>query len=433
MKRKELLKQLIVTYQETLSMEVEQRGVELPLHTGKIITVTGVRRCGKSCLFTLAIKQLLVEGVDRRKILFLNFDDERLQFDREGFDEILDAYRELYADIPMNEVYIFFDEIQMADSWEQFVRRVYDQETRNLFITGSNSKMLSSEIATSLRGRTLQFEVFPLSFKEFCIFRKVDTNYYVATNRAPLLNLFYDYLRYGAFPEVVMGDSRFREQMLQEYFFVMLYKDLVERYNIRNPAPVRYFIKRILANITKPTSINKLYNELKSQGVTVGKNTLYELIEQIEAIYLLLPLTKYDPSLVKENSADNKYYCIDNGLRGALLASHGEDNGALLENLVYLYLRRSLPFGRGLFYFKGKRECDFLITDKQEVSSLIQVSWDISEPETKKREIDGLLEAATATGCSRLLIITAEAEEEITIGNMKIEILPAWKWMLESL
>ena len=432
MKRKELLKQLIVTSQETLSMEVEQRGVELPLHTGKIITVTGVRRCGKSCLFTLAIKQLLAEGVDRRKILFLNLDDERLQFDREGFDEILDAYRELYADIPMNEVYMFFDEIQMADSWEQFVRRVYDQETRNLFITGSNSKMLSSEIATSLRGRTLQFEVFPLSFKEFCIFRKVDTNYYVTTNRAPLLNLFYDYLRYGAFPEVVMGDSRFREQMLQEYFFVMLYKDLVERYNIRNPAPVRYFIKRILANITKPTSINKLYNELKSQGVTVGKNTLYELIEQIEAIYLLLPLTKYDPSLVKENSADNKYYCIDNGLRGALLASHGEDNGALLENLVYLYLRRYLPFGRGLFYFKGKRECDFLITDKQEVSSLIQVSWDISEPETKKREIDGLLEAATATGCSRLLIITAEAEEEITIGNMKIEILPAWKWMLES-
>ena len=162
MKKKELLKQLIAGFQAGLPVEVYPRELMLPVDSNKIITVPGVRRCGKSSLFLLVINQLISEkGIRKEQILFLNFDDERLQFDAENFDEILQAYRELYPDISLKDVYMFFDEIQMAEDWQPFVHRVYEQECRHIFITGSNSNMLSSELATSLRGRTLQYEEFP--------------------------------------------------------------------------------------------------------------------------------------------------------------------------------------------------------------------------------------------------------------------------------
>lgn len=432
MKKKDLIKQLIVTFQNSLPIAVLERELSLPIDSGKIITVPGVRRCGKSSLFIWLIHQLLTKGISKERILFLYFDDERLSFNADNLDEILQAYRELYPDIPLKEAYLFFDEIQMADDWQPFVRRVYEQECKNIFITGSNSRMLSSELSSSLRGRTLQYEEFPLSFKEYCRFRQIDTNYYVATNQARIVNAFKEYLREGAFPEVTLSLEVYKERILQEYFFVMLYKDLIERYEIKNVAAVRYFIKRIMTNLTKPTSINRIYNELKSQGVSIGKNTLYELIEQTESIYLFFSLTKYDSSLIKENSSDKKYYCIDNGLRSILLNPQSEDNGKLLENIVYLHLRRHLPIQAGIHYFKGKKECDFLLTDHQEVTRLIQVSWDMHDAETRKREIEGLLEAAQTTGCKQLTILTLEEEEELSEQGATIQILPVWKWMLST-
>lgn len=430
MKTKELLKQLLVTFQNSLPIDVLPRELALPIDSKKIITVPGVRRCGKSSLLLLVINQLLNKGTAKEQILFLYFDDERLQFNADNLDEILQAYRELYPNIPLGEVYMFFDEIQMADDWQPFIRRVYEQECKNIFITGSNSRMLSSELSTSLRGRTLQYEEFPLSFKEYCQFKQIDTNYYVATNRAKIINAFKEYLKFGGFPEVVLSQEIYKERILQEYFFVMLYKDLIERYEIKNPAPVRYFIKRVMANLTKPTSINRIYNELKSQGVSIGKNTLYELIEQTEAIYLFFSLTKYSPSLIKENSGDKKYYCIDTGLRHILLNSQSEDNRKLLENAVFLHLHRILLPQESIHYYKEKKECDFLIADQMQVTQLIQVSWDIHDQETRQREIDGLLEASAATGCQNLLIITFDEEGEIIEQGQQIQIIPVWKWTI---
>lgn len=432
MGKKELLKQLIAGFQESLPAEVYPRELVLPTDSRKIITVPGVRRCGKSSLFLVAINQLLKEKkIRKEQILFLNFDDERLSMDAENLDEILQAYRELYPEIPLKDVYMFFDEVQMADDWQPFVRRVYEQECKQIFLTGSNSRMLSSELSSSLRGRTLQFEEFPLSFKEFCTFTEVSTNHYVAGQRARVVNAFKQYLHQGGFPEVALSAALYRDRILQEYFFVMLYKDLVERYQIKNPEPVRYFIKRVMSNLTKPTSINRIYNELKSQGVSIGKNTLYEVITQTESIYLFFSLTKYDPSLVKESSGDKKYYCIDNGLRTVLLNPQSEDNGKLLENAVYLHLRRNLLVQGGLHYFKNKKECDFVVTERDEVVRLIQVTYHLHDTETRQREIEGLLEAALVTGCRELFIITLEEEEDININDFNIHILPAWKWMLE--
>lgn len=433
MKKKELLKQLIVTFQNSLPIAILERELSLPIDSGKIITVPGVRRCGKSSLFILLIHQLLAKGISKERILFLYFDDERLSFDASNLDEILQAYRELYPDIPLKDAYLFFDEIQMADDWQPFVRRVYEQECKNIFITGSNSRMLSSELSTSLRGRTLQYEEFPLSFHEYCRFRQIDTNYYVATNQAKIINAFREYLQEGGFPEVVLSQEIYKERILQEYFFVMLYKDLIERYDIKNAAAVRYFIKRVMINLTKPTSINRIYNELKSQGVSIGKNTLYELIEQTESIYLFFSLSKFDPSFIKESSSDKKYYCIDNGLRSILLNPQSEDNGKLLENIVFLHLRRRLPIQAGMHYFKGKKECDFLLTNQQEVTQLIQVTWSMHDAETRKREIEGLLEAAQVTGCNELTILTLEEEDELLEQQTTIHVIPVWKWMLHDI
>ena len=362
MGKKELLKQLIAGFQALLPIEVYPRELTLPLDSGKIITVPGVRRCGKSSLFLLTINQLIRERIiAKEQILFLNFDDERLHLNADNLDEILQAYRELYPAIPLKDVYMFFDEVQMADDWQPFVRRVYEQECRHIFLTGSNSRMLSSELATSLRGRTLQYEEFPLSFNEFCNFTDINTNYYVPENRAKLVNAFKTYLHGGGFPEVVLAAPLYKDRILQEYFFVMLYKDLVERYEIKNPEPIRYFIKRVMSNLAKPTSINRIYNELKSQGVSIGKNTLYDVIVQTESVYLFFSLTKYEPSLVKESTGDKKYYCIDNGLRSVLLNPQSEDNGKLLENAVYFYLRRNLPVQGSLHYYKGKNAGEYTI------------------------------------------------------------------------
>lgn len=433
MEKKELIKQLIAGFQNALPVEVCPRELLLPVDSGKIITVPGVRRCGKSSLFLLVIRRLLAEGsIRKEQILFLNFDDERLYFNADNLDEILQAYRELYPDIPLRDTYMFFDEIQMADDWQPFVRRVYEQECRHIFITGSNSRMLSSEFATSLRGRTLQYEEFPLSFSEYCLFTGVDTNYYIPEHRARIVNAFKDYLHLGGFPEVVLAAPLLKERILQEYFFVMLYKDLVERYEIKNPEPVRYFIKRVMNNLTKPTSINRIYNELKSQGVSIGKNTLYDVIVQTESIYLFFPLTKYEPSLVKEATGDKKYYCIDNGLRTVLLNPQSEDNGKLLENIVFLHLRRNLPVQGGLYYYKNRKECDFVVTAYGTVLRLIQVTYTLHDEETRRRELDGLLEAARVTGCSDLCILTLEEEGEVVQHGYVIWILPVWKWMLQA-
>lgn len=431
MGKKELLKQLIAGFQALLPIEVYPRELTLPLDSGKIITVPGVRRCGKSSLFLLTINQLIRERIiAKEQILFLNFDDERLHLNADNLDEILQAYRELYPAIPLKDVYMFFDEVQMADDWQPFVRRVYEQECRHIFLTGSNSRMLSSELATSLRGRTLQYEEFPLSFNEFCNFTDINTNYYVPENRAKLVNAFKTYLHGGGFPEVVLAAPLYKDRILQEYFFVMLYKDLVERYEIKNPEPIRYFIKRVMSNLAKPTSINRIYNELKSQGVSIGKNTLYDVIVQTESVYLFFSLTKYEPSLVKESTGDKKYYCIDNGLRSVLLNPHSEDNGKLLENAVFLHLRRNLRIQEELHYYKGKKECDFVVVEYDKVTRLIQVSYQMGDEETRKREVDGLLEAAQETGCRELTIVTMEAEAEWKEQDMSIHVVPAWKWML---
>lgn len=429
MEKKELLKELLVSSRKTLPGALTERDISLPVDSGKIITVSGVRRSGKSALLHLTMQYLLKQGVAPEQILFLNFDDERLMLRQNELDLVLQAYRELNPYIPMEKTYIFFDEIQESEGWELFVRRIYDNETRQIFITGSNSKTLSSEIATTLRGRTLTYEIFPLSFREYCRFRKQDTQYYDTAVRAQLKVLYGEYTQ-SAFPELTGAGTDRQLQILQEYYFVMLYRDMVERYRISNLIALKYFIRRLMTNIGKPSSINKIYNELKSAGITISKNSLYEWTEYLQNTYLFQALHRYENSAVKGLAIDRKFYCIDNGLRRTLIHTGSEDRGSLLENNIFLFLRSQLKTGLSIYYYKGGKECDFVVTDREQCIALIQVSLRTDEAKTLQREISGLLEASLALQCNTLYIVTEDTEKTISEDGKEIHVVSAWKFTL---
>ena len=432
MSLRQLIQSLIALKQKELPFEVIPRELELPLNSKKIITIPGVRRCGKSSLMMLAINALVESGVRREQILWIGFDDERLyNMQTKDLDEIIQAYMEMYPDIPINSVYMFFDEIQMVKDWELFVLRLFKSYCKNIYVSGSNAQMLSEELATALRGWPLEYEEFPLSFKEFCLFKKINIDSYTESGRAKLKVTFKEYNSGSAFPEVVLQkEQSIKDRELQSYFNTMLFRDLVEHYDLSNPGMIRYFLKRVMSNLTKPTSTNSVFNDLKSQGIKVAKDTLYELLEHACSIFMFFKVPKYTSSMIQENNSLSKYYIIDNGLRSSVLLPQSGDEGKLLENSVYLHLRRRKAPNEKIYYYKGEKECDFVIQTDEHVSSLIQVTWLLNSHNTA-REIGGILEAYKTTGCKNFIIVTFEQEDKIETEGITISVIPAWKWMLQ--
>ncbi len=431
MDRKKTIKEIIE--QQHASDKVEKlfhRKLELPIDTQKIIVVSGVRRCGKTTLLKQTRNQIIKNKTPISKTLFFSFDDERLMLQIEELDLILQAYRELYPSHKMEECYFFFDEIQNVDNWDKFVRRVYDNETKNIFISGSNSKQLGSEIATSLRGRTLLYELFPLDFSEYLSFKKIPNNYKGDTQRALILNEFYLFLRQGGFPECISRTDEQRRQILSDYYQVLLFRDIVERYKVTRVFALKYFIQKLMSNLSTPFSLNKIYNELKSQGVKVSKDTLYEILEHIEAVYLGIRLYKFDYSIVNREMGDKKMYSIDNGLLNAISYQFSDNLGKLLENMVFIWLRQL--YGNSLFYFKQKTECDFIVFDRDQPILAIQVCYELSNSDTRKREIKGLMEAMNYFKLGKGLIITTDYEEEIELENKFIRMVPAYQLMIDN-
>ena len=434
MKRKDVIQSLIATKQNEIPFNVIKRDLELPINSEQIITIPGVRRCGKSSLMMLVINSLVERGVQKEQILWLGFDDERLyDMFTDELDDIITGYMEMYPNIPIKDVYMFFDEIQLVDKWELFVLRIFKSYCKNIYVSGSNAQMLSQELSSALRGWPLEYEEFPLSFNEYCRFKGIATNIFAEADKAKLKNAFAEFNHSSAFPEVVLTPEKsMKERKLQGYFNTMLFRDLVEHYKLSNPELVRYFLKRVMANLTKPTSINSIYNDIKSQGLKVSKDKLYELADHICSIFLFFRVPKYDKSIIKEKNSLNKYYCIDNGMRNAILLPQSDDDGKLLENTVFLNLRRNSKPTDKIFYYQGTKECDFVCQRNESIVELIQVTWDMSDEETRKREIDGLLEAARVTGCDKLSIITNDEESEIIEDGITIKVIPVWKWLLSK-
>lgn len=434
MKRKELFQSLISIMQEELLFPVKARDLQLPIESGQIIAVTGVRRCGKSFMMKIAADKLIESGIDRKRILWINFDDERLEgMPPEELDEILTAYREMYPEIPLKEVFMFFDEIQNVDKWELFIMRVYKTYCKNIFISGSNSKMLSSQIATSLRGWPLEYMVYPLSFGEYIRFKEITANEFSEQGKAKLNSAFKNYLFESSFPEVALLEERsMKIRKIQGYFNTMLLRDLAEINGISSVETLRYFLKRIMLNLGKPTSINKIYNDIKSQGKKTDKNRLYEYIDHACNIFLFIKVSRWSKSMIEENNFSPKYYIIDNGMLNAVMLPQSDDVGKLFENAVLLQLKRTITPDGKIYYFNEGMECDFVIQEEHSVTRLIQVSWDITSDETLQRELRGLKAASNMTGCNECYLINSDRSEIIEYKGLKVHLVQAWKWFFKG-
>lgn len=428
------IKSQIAMRQAEFPTDLIKRENPLPVDSGRIVTIPGVRRCGKSSRMEIVINRLLSQGVPREHFLWVSFDDERLvRMDSSELDQIIEAYMEMFPEIEMSSVYMFFDEIQLIEGWEYFVMRLFKHYSKNIYISGSNATMLGNELKSALRGWPQEEETMPLSFREYCDFKGIKTDSWHESDLAKLRNAFFDYNNEGGFPEVVLTDNPLQKaKILQTYFDTMLLKDLVEHYGLSNIEVLRYYLKRIMSNLSKPTSIRSIHGDIKSRGLKVSKDDLYDWANYACDIFMFYRVPNYSKSLQKIESSQPKYYCVDNGLRDAVLLPQSGDEGKKLENTVFLQLyRHRTPVDR-IFYYQGKGECDFVVQHGVEIDKLIQVTWDMSDEETRRREINGIVEASQATGCKNLLIITSDTTEEIRLDNGDtIHVLPAWRWLLD--
>ena len=423
---RKILKRIIKDFHNRPLPDFKSRQADIPLNLNKIITIVGPRRAGKTYYLFQLITELERQGVARNRILYLNFEDERLELEGRH-DLIIEAYLELYPELDLSMSYFFFDEIQELDLWEKFVRRMFDTVTKRIFLTGSNAKLLSGEIATSLRGRSLSFEIMPLSFKEFLSFKEIDAQDIYSTKNISLIqNAFEEYLLWGGYPEIVGIEERFKPQVLQEYFNVMLYRDLLERYTIKDVSTLKYLMKRLISSFTKEFSVNKLYNELRSRGISISKDRIYRVVDQIFSIYMLAYVEKHDPSVTKREMSNKKIYLFDNGFAAVTQYFFFDDRGKLLENLVFAHLRAQTD---ELYFLKNGWECDFVAFTTAKQPLIIQVTERLGS-DNLNREIKGLEMAKKRIPNSKGLLLTAEVDQTIDLP-VWCDVMAISTWLLE--
>ena len=432
MNKKDIFKTLIAQKQSEMPFLVIDRDVSLPIDGNDIITIPGVRRCGKSTLMEIAINQLLANGVRKENILWIGFDDERIKdMTAQELDLVLQAYREMHPATELKDVWMFFDELPLVKDWEYFVLRLFKGYCKHIFICGSNASTLSVEMKSALRGWPREIEVWPLSFREYLRFKGVDADSHLEQDKASVQVAFDEYNRLGGMPEpTLMPVLSEKYRKLQDYFDVMLLRDLVEHWQISKPQTVRYFLKRVMTTIASRLSVNAIYREIKASGRKVTKDDLYDWLAWAQSIYLVRKLDVYSRSVKSEISIPGKYYVIDNGLRSAVIPLQSDDDGKQLENTVYLELLRRKAHNEELSFFSESGECDFVVSEGDEVKRLIQVTWDMSDAETRKREFSGLLEAAKVTGCRDLTIVTRDEEGEDIRDGLNVRIVPVCRFLL---
>jgi predicted AAA+ superfamily ATPase len=395
----------------------------------KIITIIGARRAGKTTYLFQLIKEFIAAGSKITDFIYINFEDERLlPLRAEDLHLILDAYFELYPD--SKSPILFFDEVQNIVGWEKFVRRLNDQG-HTIFITGSNARMLAREIATALRGRTLTYEIFPFSFLEFLDSKniKVEKNIQFSKQRHHIRQLFDRYLYSGGYPEIAfVEDKATQTRIIQDYFNTVFYRDLVERYKIKSNELMRLWLTTLIANISSMISLSKAEKDFKSRGMKLSRSSLSAYASYVEDVYFGFFVSLYTESERKRQVNPKKFYLIDQGLHNLLTLKFSENKGRILENLVFLELRRK---GKQVSYFKSKRgyEIDFLLDDQGD-KKLIQVCHDLSHLETFNREKRAILEGIKELGAVITLILTADEKRSEQIEGHTMDIMPVWEWLL---
>ncbi len=433
----DMLREIILDFQELdWPMGIPRRVHVAPM-PGKATVCIGVRRSGKSTFMFQVMQRLVESGVSRQNILYLNFFDDRLhnlQYERLG--TILEAYFSLYPEKKNAEkIYCFFDEIQVVPGWEPFVDRLMRTEKCEVYITGSSAHMLSREIATQMRGRALSWEIFPFSFREFLDFKKVESEGAWSTKkRLTIQKAFADYWETGGFPEVAGLDRMLRIKTHQEYFNTMLFRDLVERHDISHPKAVTDLAHWLMDNAASLYSINNLTGYLKSLGHKAPKSAVSDYLEWFEDAYILFTVRIFDASLARANTNPKKIYCIDHALVRSISSGILTNSGHLLENLVFVALRR---VAREIFYFKSKsgREVDFVALDvasqgRGRTRLLVQVCDSMADPQTRKRELTALSEAMSELNLPEAVIVTRNEEVQIPVEAGMILVVPVWRFLL---
>ena len=418
---RDTLKQIMIDQKETyLNNNIITRQYHLEENVNYCFV--GIRRTGKSYLMYQQIKQLESKGVPLSQIVYVNFEDERLLETKvTDLNTILEIGLEMSGST--NKPYLFLDEIQNINGWEKFVRRIADMKYR-INITGSNSKMLSSEIASTLGGRFIIMNVYPYSFTEYLTANHREKNYLdvISTqDRADVLSLYNEYVTFGAFPELV--DIKNKRAFLSSIYQTIYLGDIITRNKISNDFAVKLILKKIAESVTKPLSFSRLTNILKSTGMTIGKQTVINYVGYMTDSYLLFTLQNYAAKLVDKETSP-KYYFMDTGLLGLMLL---DSKSAQLENLVAIELIRRYGV-ENVFFFENNVEIDFYIPSE---SLAIQVSLQVLDDiDTKERETRAFAKLNNFIPGSKCILITNSEETNLEYDGIDIEVIPIWKWLL---
>lgn len=421
MSKKLAFQKIIADFIEKPILSSIPREIDVPLDVPKIISLIGPRRAGKTHILYSIINELR-KTTRPSLLIYLNFEDDRIfPLRLEDMDDMLEAYYELYPNNREEKVWFFFDEVQEVPNWEKFVRRLSDTENCRIYLTGSSSKLLSRELATTLRGRTLVYEVFPLSLSEFLAFNQVEAHPETSKGQSTILHWFDRWLVQGGFPELVFLPETLHKRTIEEYLDLTLYRDLTERFSIRHPALLKYLLKYTLSNIAQANSITKIYNDVKSQGYELAKNTVFEYMSYLEEAFILFKVNIWHRSVRVQTVNPTKFYGIDPAFKYAL--NMGEDTGRVLENAVFLHLRRQ---GFSPHYWIDKQELDFYWENGQ----AINVCLNMAQPGTREREIKGMVAALEFLDLPEGYILTRDQTEDVQVGNKKVLVRPAWRYML---
>lgn len=414
-----LLQQVIFDQREfhSRTKSLIDRDIDLTpfLNTELIVIISGIRRCGKSTLLYQFKEKIVKEN--SINFCYFNFDDERIFLEDQILNEIYNIHIQLFGEID----YFFFDEIQNVPNWEKFVNRLYEQG-KKIFITGSNSKLLSSEIATALTGRNRVLPLYPFSFKEYLQFFQKSTSTQ-KLNTVEISNLtreFENYLNIGGFPIILKeNDLEITNTLFQD----ILYRDIVARHRITQILELKQIGLYLLSNI------GKLYSYSTLQGISGIKSlsSVKNYLDLYEQSYLLFYLKKFDYSVKKQIVNSRKVYTIDNALMHRIGFGFSLNNGRALENAVFIELKRK---NYDIFYYSNKKECDFIIRNGITPVLAIQVVFELTE-DNFQREIDGLKEAMSDLNIVKGQLICLYPNK-FNIENENIELIKAWKWFLLS-
>ncbi|MDR1740031.1 MAG: ATP-binding protein [Bacteroidales bacterium] len=414
---KEIIKRLIAEKQEEItSVKLIQRPIELEPSANYVFI--GLRRAGKSYLMYQIIQDLIKsKKITIEEVLYINFEDERIaSIKAEKLGLLLDAYKEMFDFKPL----IFLDEIQNIYGWEKFARRLADSKYR-VFVTGSNAKMLSKDIHTTLGGRFIAREVFPFSFQEYLTYHNISLkkNWEYANNRTQVIRAFRNYFYYGGFAEsFTINDKR---SWINSLYQKILLGDIISRNDIRNENAIRVLAKKLAESVMQPSSLTRIKNIVDSTGTTIARNTLVEYLQFLMDAYLVFGISNFSDKLSDKETFKKRYF-FDNGLLNNFLF---DPETKLLENIVAIDLIKK--YGDDLFYYKKNVEVDFFIPKE---SRAIQVSYSIADDETYKREISALVKLSEFYRLKKIEIVTFSEESTLQENGITIQVIPIWKWLL---